>query len=72
MGAVAHYALIKALDYAEAGSVQPYSYTLLVWVALLGWLVFGDVPDGWTILGGAIVVTSGLYTWRHDRRYAAA
>ena len=72
MGAVAHYALIKALDYAEAGSVQPYAYTLLVWVALLGFLVFGDVPDGWTILGAAIVVASGLYTWRHDRRYSAA
>jgi drug/metabolite transporter (DMT)-like permease len=72
MGAVAHYALIKALDYAEAGSVQPYAYTLLVWVALLGFLVFGDVPDGWTILGATIVVASGLYTWRHDRRYSAA
>ncbi len=68
IGAVAHYALIKALDYAEAGAVQPYSYTLLVWAALLGAVVFGDVPDGWTIAGAAIVVASGLYTWHHDRR----
>ncbi len=68
IGAIAHYALIKALDYAEAGAVQPYSYTLLVWAALLGAVVFGDVPDGWTILGAAIVVASGLYTWHHDRR----
>jgi drug/metabolite transporter (DMT)-like permease len=67
IGAIAHYALIKALDYAEASAVQPYSYTLLVWATLLGWLVFGDVPDGWTILGAAIVVLSGLYTWHHDR-----
>jgi len=67
IGAIAHYALIKALDYAEAGAVQPYSYTLLVWATLLGWLVFGDVPDHWTILGAAIVVLSGLYTWHHDR-----
>ena len=68
IGAIAHYALIKALDYAEAGAVQPYAYTLLVWATLLGWLVFGDVPDGWTILGAAIVVASGLYTWHHDRK----
>ncbi|HEX4509860.1 MAG TPA: DMT family transporter [Burkholderiaceae bacterium] len=67
IGAVAHYALIKALDYAEAGAVQPYSYTLLVWATLLGWLVFGDVPDQWTIIGAMIVVASGLYTWHHDR-----
>jgi len=68
IGAIAHYALIKALDYAEAGAVQPYSYTLLVWAAVMGWLVFGDIPDHWTIFGAAIVVASGLYTWHHDRR----
>jgi drug/metabolite transporter (DMT)-like permease len=67
IGAVAHYALIKALDYAEASAVQPYSYTLLVWAAVMGWLAFGDVPDGWTITGAAVVVASGLYTWHHDR-----
>ncbi|HYD06210.1 MAG TPA: DMT family transporter [Reyranella sp.] len=67
IGAIAHYALIKALDYAEAGAVQPYSYTLLVWAAVMGWLAFGDVPDEWTITGAAIVVASGLYTWHHDR-----
>lgn len=72
MGAAAHYALIKALDYAEAGAVQPYAYTLLVWVTVLGFVVFGDVPDGWTILGAVIVVASGLYTWHHDRKAASA
>ena len=72
MGAVAHFALIKALDYAEAGAVQPYAYTLLVWVTILGFVIFGDVPDGWTIVGAAIVVASGLYTWHHDRRIVSA
>jgi drug/metabolite transporter (DMT)-like permease len=72
MGAVAHYALIRALDYAEAGAVQPYAYTLLVWVTILGFVLFGDVPDLWTILGAAIVVASGHYTWRHDRRAITA
>ena len=68
LGAVAHYALIKALDFAEAGAVQPYSYTLLVWAALLGVVVFRDVPDGWTLLGAAIVVASGIYSWGRERR----
>lgn len=68
LGALAHYALIKALDHADAGAVQPYSYTLLVWVAVLGALVFGDFPDHWTLAGAAIIVACGLYTWRHDRR----
>ncbi|MFO1025146.1 MAG: DMT family transporter [Acetobacteraceae bacterium] len=67
LGSLSHYALIKALDYAAAGAIQPYSYFLLVFAALLGVLVFGDIPDAWTITGAAIVVLSGLYTWRRDR-----
>jgi drug/metabolite transporter (DMT)-like permease len=71
LGALAHYSLIKALDYAEAGAVQPYSYTLLVFVTILGAIVFGDIPDNWTLAGAAVIVASGLYTWHHERRAAA-
>lgn len=66
LGSCGHYALIKALAYAPAASLQPYSYTLLVWVTVLGFLVFGDIPDHWTIAGGAVVVGSGLYAWYHE------
>ncbi len=68
LGAVCHYGLIRALDYADASAMQPYSYTLLVWASVMGFLVFGDIPALWTILGGAIVVASGLYTWHQDRK----
>jgi len=72
IGAVAHYALIKALDYAEAGAVQPYAYTLLVWATVLGLVVFGQFPDGWTIAGAAVIVGSTFYSWRQERRLNAA
>ena len=68
LGSVAHYALIRALDYAEASAVQPFGYTLLVWAALMGWLVFADIPGLWTCVGASIVVLSGLYAWTLDRR----
>ena len=68
LGAVCHYGLIRAMDYADASAMQPYSYTLLVWASVMGFLVFGDIPAIWTFLGGAIVVASGLYTWHHDRK----
>lgn len=67
LGSCGHYALIKALAYAPAASLQPYSYTLLVWVTVLGFVVFGDIPDHATVLGGAVVVGSGLYAWYHER-----
>lgn len=71
IGSVANYALIKALDFAEAGALQPYSYTLLIWATLLGAAVFGDLPGLWTIVGAGVIVLSGLYAWRHDLRDAA-
>lgn len=69
LGSLSHYALIRALDFAQAGAVQPYSYSLLVWAAVLGALVFGDIPDGWTLAGGGIVVLGGLYNWYQDNGY---
>ncbi|MFI4998330.1 MAG: DMT family transporter [Reyranellales bacterium] len=71
LGSLANYAMIKALDFAEAGAVQPYSYTMLVWVTALGFLVFGNIPDNWTLVGAAIIVASSLYAWRLDRRDTA-
>ena len=67
-GSLSHYALIRALDFAPAGAMQPYSYSLLVWAALLGWLIFGDMPDAITLVGAGLVVASGLYSWALDRR----
>jgi drug/metabolite transporter (DMT)-like permease len=72
LNALANWAIIKALDHAEAGAVQPYAYTLLVWVTVLGAVVFGDFPDAWTILGGAVIVASSLFAWYRDRRTANA
>jgi drug/metabolite transporter (DMT)-like permease len=66
LGALSHFAMIVALDYAEAGAIQPYAYTLLVWATALGYLVFGDMPDVWTLIGATIVVLGGLYSWREE------
>jgi drug/metabolite transporter (DMT)-like permease len=72
LNALANYALIRALDYAEASAIQPYSYTLLVWVTLLGILIFGDWPNRHTLLGALIIVGSGIYSWQSDRKAATS
>ena len=61
LASVGHFILIKAYDYASATGLAPFFYTQLVWVMLLGWLVFGDFPDGWSLLGMGIIVASGIY-----------
>jgi len=67
LGCLGSLALTVALAVAEAAAIQPYSYTLLLWVTVLGMVVFGDMPDRWTVAGGAIVVASGLYAWHRER-----
>ncbi len=72
LGAAAHITLILALDAAPAALLQPYTYTLLLWVTVLGFLAFGDLPDAWTVAGAAVVVGSGLLVLRQDLRGARA
>ncbi len=66
--AAAHYLLILAHARAPAPVLSPFIYTQIIWMAALGYLVFGDVPDGWTVGGGAIVISSGLYLLYWERR----
>jgi drug/metabolite transporter (DMT)-like permease len=72
LGAVSHFMFIKALDHAPASGLAPYGYIELVWAALFGLVVFGDVPGRWTIIGGAVVVGSGLYIFYRERVVARA
>ena len=59
--------VIKALEAAEAGAVAPIHYTLIIWGTLYGYWFFGDLPDYWTLMGTAIIIAAGLYTFRRDK-----
>jgi drug/metabolite transporter (DMT)-like permease len=64
---VAFACVNRALKLAAASVVVPYQYTMIVWAVALGWLVFGDAPDAWTLGGAAIIVAAGLYIlWREQ------
>ncbi|CUH78660.1 DMT family transporter [Tropicibacter naphthalenivorans] len=59
--------VIRALDMAQAVVLAPLHYSLIIWSTLYGFLVFGDLPDGWTLFGCAVIVASGLYTLHRER-----
>lgn len=61
IGTFGHWLLILAHARAPASVLAPFIYTQLVWSVTLGFLVFGDVPSGWTLAGAMIVIGSGLY-----------
>lgn len=67
LATLAHLALIRALDYAGASLLAPFTYTQLVWAMLLGWIVFGHFPDGWSLIGMGIIVAAGLYVANRQR-----
>jgi drug/metabolite transporter (DMT)-like permease len=72
LGAGGHYLMIKALQLAPASVLQPFAYTVLVWATLVGFTVFGNLPDRFTVAGALIIVASGLYAFSRERRLRQA
>ena len=60
-GGTGHYLFILAYRLAPASTLAPFLYLQLLSMVGFGWLVFGDVPDGWTLIGSAVVTASGIY-----------
>jgi len=61
LGSVGHYLLIAAHRLASATVLAPFIYSQLIWAIAAGYLVFGQLPSEWTLIGAAIVIASGLY-----------
>jgi drug/metabolite transporter (DMT)-like permease len=64
LNGAAHFLVIEAFRLGEASIVAPYKYSALIWGALLGFIIWGNVPDFWIIGGGALIVVSGLLLLR--------
>ena len=68
LGATGHQMLALAHRYAPASVLAPFLYQQVIYVALFGYLVFGDVPSPAVWLGAAIVISSGLYLFSRERK----
>ena len=67
MFGLGHYFIIEAFRYGEATVVSPYRYANLIWAVLLGFLLWGEIPNVWVLAGTPLVVGSGLYILLHER-----
>lgn len=71
-----YWAVTAAMRLGEVSSVAPFRYSRLVFAAALAMIVLGERPDGWTLLGAALVIGSGLFIWAREamlrRRKATA
>ncbi len=62
-----HWIVVVAYRYADASVLAPLTYSQLVWVTVLGFVMFSEFPDRWTLLGAAIIISSGLYIAHRER-----
>ncbi|NTT86632.1 DMT family transporter [Tabrizicola fusiformis] len=71
---VGYLMAVMVMRVGDIGVVAPFRYTSLLWAIVLGWALFGTLPDGLTLIGAAVVVATGLYTLTRERarRRAAA
>lgn len=60
----------QAFRMAPAAVVAPFDYTALVWATGFGWLIWGDIPMAWTMLGAAIIAASGIIIILRESRHA--
>ena len=62
-GWAGHEIFSRAHAYAPANTLMPYTYSFLLYLAVASYVVFNDIPDGYTVLGASIIVLSGLVIW---------
>jgi drug/metabolite transporter (DMT)-like permease len=67
-GGLGHYLLILAYRLAPASSVSPFLYFQMISMVALGYLVFENTPDHWTLIGSLVIVGSGLYLVHRERQ----
>ena len=64
---IGYQCVIMALRTGDISAVAPFRYSALLWAMLLGYLMFGDMPDAMMVTGAAIIVLSGLYAFYRER-----
>ena len=61
VGQLGHYAVTRAIHLAETTMLMPFEFTRLIWAALLGLMIFNELPDLWAVTGGAIILGATTY-----------
>jgi len=69
-GFLGQTAITEAFRHGQAAVIAPFEYTALAWGVGLDWLLWQALPDGATLLGGAIIIGSGIYLVHGERRRA--
>jgi drug/metabolite transporter (DMT)-like permease len=64
--AAGNFLVVVAFRVAEVSAVAPFRYTILIWAGVAGLVVFGELPDRWSLGGAALIVGSGIYALHRE------
>jgi drug/metabolite transporter (DMT)-like permease len=67
LGTIGQIALGEAFRRADATVVLPFDFTKLIWAAVVGYVLFGEVPDVWTWAGGTVIFAATLFIATRER-----
>ena len=67
MGALGHFFIIVAFRIIDASFFAPFTYLQLVFGCFWGYYFFYEIPSYLTVLGGLLIVASGIYIWHRER-----
>ena len=71
-GVAGYYGIVTAMRVGDASTIMPFRYTRLLFSIIIGVIVFNERPDSLMLLGAAIVIGTGLYTFLRERKLAQA
>jgi len=71
-GVAGYYGIVAAMRAGDASVITPFRYTRLLFSLIVGMLIFHERPDALTLLGAAIIIGTGLYTFLRERRLEQA
>lgn len=67
-GWAGHQLLTQAHRFAATSILMPFGYSFILFLTIWSYLIFDHLPDRWTLIGGSIVVLSGLFIWFRETR----
>lgn len=70
VGVLGYHAITAAMRVGEVSAVSPFRYSRMVFALALAVFVFGERPDAWTLIGTAITITAGIYSFLRERQVA--
>ena len=68
LGSLNHLCQAQALKEADVTAILPVGFTRLIWASVFGYLVFAEIPDPWTWVGGTMIFLSASYIAYRERR----